>query len=107
MPVEIVEKIGPVRFRAVRLEISNRKRETVVDTDQGGRIFGKPFDQPFGDATTGPVFARARWWNHRDGHDIEVLTATEKNPRAVHSPAPRLTASQNKLVLSMRRSWMG
>ena len=66
MPLEIVEKVGPVRFEAVRLEISHRKREAVVDTDQRGRIFRKPFDQPFGDATTGPVFARARWWNYLD-----------------------------------------
>jgi hypothetical protein len=32
--------------------------------DRGGRILGKPFEQPFSDAPTGPVFARARWWNH-------------------------------------------
>ena len=58
MPLEIVKKVRPVRFQAVRLEISNRKREAVVDTDQGRRILGKPLDQPFGDAASSPVFAR-------------------------------------------------
>ena len=65
-------KFGQSSLQAVRLEISNRKREAVVDTDQGGRIFGKPFDQPFGDATTGPVFARAWWWNHLDGRRCTI-----------------------------------
>jgi hypothetical protein len=46
MPLEIVENVGPVRFEAVRAP-------TLVV------ILGKPFDQPFGDATTGPVFARS------------------------------------------------
>src|ERR1700722_19393406 len=72
MPLEIVKKVGPIRFQAVRLEISNWKREGVVDTDRGGAIFGKPFDQPFGDAKTGPVFARARWWNHLDGRRYSI-----------------------------------
>ena len=36
--LEIVEKTRPVRLEAMHLEIAQRKREAVVDTDQRGRM---------------------------------------------------------------------
>jgi hypothetical protein len=42
MVLEIVEEGAPVWFEAVRLEITQRKRETVIDPDQRRRRFGKP-----------------------------------------------------------------
>ena len=61
MPLEIVEEARPVGQQPMRLEIAQRERKAVVDADQRGRILGQPFDQLFGDALAGPIFA-GRWW---------------------------------------------
>ena len=34
----------------------------MVDPNNGSNIFLQPFNQPFSNASSGPVFARARWW---------------------------------------------
>ena len=56
MALEIVKKGRPVALQAIRLEIAQREREAVVDAYQRWHVFGQPFDQPFGDALSGPVF---------------------------------------------------
>ena len=56
----------------MRLEIAQRKREAVVDADQRGRILGQPLHQPFGDAASGPVFARARRRRNLDRRRIAL-----------------------------------
>ena len=38
--LEIVKKGWPVRLEGMQLEITPRKREAVVDTDQRGRVLG-------------------------------------------------------------------
>jgi hypothetical protein len=70
MLLEIIEESGPIRLQTVRLEIAQRKRKTVIDTGQRGRLFGQPWSQPFGDAAPRPVFARRRWRHHLDGRRL-------------------------------------
>ena len=60
MALKIVEKGGPIGLEPMDLEIAQRKREAVVDADQRWRGLGKSLDQPFRDATPGPVLA-GRW----------------------------------------------
>ena len=43
MALEIVEEGGPVELQAMGLEIPQRKRETVIDPDQGRRLLGEQF----------------------------------------------------------------
>jgi len=42
--LEIVEKGWPVRLEGMHLEIAQRKREAVVNANQGRRIFCQSFD---------------------------------------------------------------
>jgi hypothetical protein len=64
--VEVIEEDGPVEGEAVRLEILPGERKPVIDADQRFLWFSKPFDQPFADAPSCPILARARWWRHFD-----------------------------------------
>lgn len=59
--LEVVEKYLPVRRYMMDLEISQRKREGVIDSNNGRLILEKPLDQPFGEAAPGPILLRAGW----------------------------------------------
>jgi hypothetical protein len=60
MTLEIIQEGRPVGLQAICLEIAQREREAVVDADQRWQVFCQPFEQPFGDALSGPVLP-GRW----------------------------------------------
>jgi hypothetical protein len=53
MALEVVEEGGPVGLEAMRLEIAQRKREAVVDANQGRHLLSQSLRQPFGDPPSG------------------------------------------------------
>jgi len=58
-------------------EVAQREGKAVVDADQRRHVLAEPFHQPFRDALSGPVFARARRWKnfHRRGIAIGHIDA--------------------------------
>jgi hypothetical protein len=66
MVLEIVEEGGPVGFEGARLEVAQRKREAVIDTDQRRRISAMPRRDPYfrgdggGETSTGGAPPAAR-----------------------------------------------
>ena len=92
----------------------------MVDADQGRRGFGKPLDQPFRDAASGPIFAR-RWrrsdFNRRRvgrGHvDAQTLQARARRlrPRIVDADIAREGCQRSPPMISrpieVTASWRG
>jgi len=58
-PLEIIEKLVPVRRQMVNLEISQRKREAVVDADNRRRVLTQPRHKPFRDPRDGSSICAA------------------------------------------------
>ena len=61
VPLEIIEKSGPVWQEPMDLEVAQGKREGVIDADDRWDVLSKSFDQPFRDPAPRPVSLR-RWW---------------------------------------------
>src|ERR1035437_8692134 len=53
--MEINQKVFPVAGEPVLLKVGQRKREAVVDTDEGGGVPVEFLAEPFGKATASPV----------------------------------------------------
>lgn len=65
--LEIVEEGFPFKGKMVTFKIAQRKREPVVNSNQGWRAFRKPLQKPFGNASPRPVLAGARRWEDLRG----------------------------------------
>ena len=62
--VEVVEERWPVVGQTVGFEVAEGEGEGVVDADEGRGAMEEFGGEPFGEAASGPVFARA--WGWRD-----------------------------------------
>jgi hypothetical protein len=67
-------------------DIAEGKREAMVNPDQRGRFVGPPFDQPFGDAASRPLFAGLWGGRTLDGRRI---TLRQINAQAFQAPMRR------------------
>jgi hypothetical protein len=57
--MEINQKVFPVAGEPVLLKVGQRKREAVVDTDEGGGVPVEFLAEPFGKAASSPIPAWA------------------------------------------------